>query len=356
MAIRDYKMKFPTMSIFIFLVSITGCKDKITSPSIDGNYLLCYTKSYNGYGEIFINNIMGTDPQDISNYPNNNDYPQWLPDGRFIVYSRSISIGGPLVIVYNIKNKTETNLTSDGGGASLTPQWTPNGKVYFAYQRPIGSTTTAYLINPDGSDKKRIWTLPSYFYQDSFTFLIVDGTNNVYKTNIDSTINEFVYYLGNLNQYTAIQGFNPFTEELLLSLKIDDSTNAIATYNLNSKKVNILLANEKGYAFGQLKYSRDYTKIAFIEIETASGKYNEEYLSILENGEKRRLVKLTGDEWFDYNPIQFSYDGRYIAYSKNIYQSGQWISWNSYLYVVDASSGTLQYIDEGVCASWNPKP
>jgi len=345
-------------SITLFFIFIISCKDKITGPCSNGGNILCYEKPYNNHWEIFTNNISGSNPQNISNYADDNEYPQWSPEGRYIVYSRSVSINGPLVIVYDTKNKTEFNLTSDGGGASQMPQWLPNGKVCFGYPFFWAPYKGTYIMNPDGTNKKKILDSVAtiYFYQDSYTFLYVDGTNNVYKTNIDGTVNEFVYYLGTLNQYVAIQGFNPFTEELLISLKTTDSTDAIALYNINTKNVNILLASEKGYAFGQLRYSRDFSKIAFVEIETASKKYDEEYLSVLENGKKRRLVKLTGDEWFDYNPMQFSYDGRYIAFSKNIYQSGQWVSWKSYLYVVDASNGTLHYIDEGISASWNPHP
>jgi len=292
---------------------------------------------------------MGTELQDISNYPYGDDYSQWSPDGRYIVYSRSVSISGPLVIVYDKKNKTETNLTSDGGGASLTPQWAPNGKVYFAYQRPIGSTTATYLMNPDGSDKRKIWTLPSYFYQDSYTFLYIDGTNKVYKTNIDSTINEFVLDLGTLNQYVAIQGFNPNTEELLISPK-----DTVGTYSIRTKSLAILLTAEGGYTFFQLKYSKDYSKIALIEHSD-----KDEYLSILQNGVKKRLLQIPASSppvRFSYIPMQFSADGRYVAFSKQVYNSGQWISWRDDLYAVDINTDILYYIDEGRAPSWNPQP
>ncbi len=357
-------MKLRIINVSIFLISIAGCNDKITNPMINGDYILCYEKSYNNHWEIFTNNRSGSNSQNISNYQDDDEYPQWSPKGRYIVYSRSVSMNGPLVIVYDTKDKTEINLVSDGGLAEQQPRWAPNGQVYFAYQRPIGGKYAVWLMNPDGSNKKMILDSVAtsvrteiYFYPDSRTFLYVLDYTRVYRNNIDMTANEYLFDIKqNLNQDLAIQGFNPYTEDLLVSLKITDSTNAIATYNVNSKNVNILLTGENGYAFGQLKYSEDFSKIAFIEIETASKKYDEEYLSVLENGGKRRLVKLTGEEWFDYNPMQYSYNGQYITFSKNIYQSGQWVSWKSYLYVVDVSIGTLQFIDEGISASWNPQP
>jgi hypothetical protein len=87
--------------------------------------------------------------------------------------------------------------------------------------------------------------------------------------------------------------------------------------------------------------------------------YTEEYLSILENGVKRRLIRLSGGQaggdWFDYNPMQFSPDGKYVAFSKNVTQTGSDFFWKSYLDVVNATSGELQYIDMGFSPVWNPK-
>jgi Tol biopolymer transport system component len=100
------------VTLFIF---INGCKDKVTGPSSIGGNVICYEKSYNNYWEIYTNNITGSNPQNISNYSNDDEYPQWSPDGRYIVYSRSTSIYGPLVIVYDTKNRTECYVSEPNG-------------------------------------------------------------------------------------------------------------------------------------------------------------------------------------------------------------------------------------------------
>jgi hypothetical protein len=73
--------------ILIVCLPAIGCKDNITNPSPPfpaGNYKVCYC----GYGQIKTNNILGTDPENISlqdsNYKSGyyDDYPQWSPDGR----------------------------------------------------------------------------------------------------------------------------------------------------------------------------------------------------------------------------------------------------------------------------------
>jgi FlgD Ig-like domain/WD40-like Beta Propeller Repeat len=316
------------------------------------DFVICYQKFYNNNWNIFLNNIKGTHPKDISNYAGDDEYPQWSPDGRYIVYSRALT----LVAVYDVQNQTNTVLTSDTMEAGQNPFWTPNGKICFTLRGPSLSWGN-YIMDPDGSNVREIKINPSYygvslFYQDSYTCLYVDS-NKVYKINIDSTFKEFVFDIQEtLNQYVAIQGFNANTEELLITPETVDSVSTVATYNIKTKNLNILIRAEQAYTFSTVKYSKDFSKIALDEYGR-----NEEYLSVLENGIKTRLVKFTGTdrEWLDYNPMQFSPDGQYIAFTKNVTQQGPWYWWLSYLYTVNVTTGALRYIDyEGVAPTWNP--
>jgi len=353
------------ISKFLITVVLTlvlmGCENGITGPGASDGNVICYVKSYKGHGEIFTNNIIGSNPQDISNYSDDDEYPQWSPDGRYIVYSRSIPVNGPLVIVYDTKTQSSTDLTSDGGGASLTPQWTPNGKVCFGYPYSGAKYHGTYIMNPDGSDKKKILdsTPGIYFYQDSYTFLYIEDTK-VYKTNVDNTFNQFMLDLQCApNEYITIRDFNPLTGEFLVNTNtIPGLWEAIATYSAETKQLNPLLAAEGSYALANQRYSKDYSKILFTEIDTTT--YVEQYLSVLDNGKKRRLVRTTGSivegEWLDYNPMQFSPDDRCIAFSKNVSLGGAWVGWVSSLYVIDFTTGDVQFIDKGSCPSWNPRP
>jgi Tol biopolymer transport system component len=127
----------------------------------------------------------------------------------------------------------------------------------------------------------------------------------------------------------------------------------ISLYNLKTNSVNDLLVAEKGYTFFQLRFSADYSKIAFIEHSD-----NDEFLSILDGGEKKRLIQIPTTfppVYFSFNPIQFSYDGKFIAFSKQVFQDDTGTSWKEYLYVIDISNGALQKIDEGFNPSWNPQ-
>jgi Tol biopolymer transport system component len=126
--------KYLELFWLIALFSLISCKDGIENPSINGDDGLCYTKPYGGHAEIFVNNIAGTNLRNISNYPGDDDYSQWSPDGNYILYSRRLPTNNIAVMVYNTRDHINYQLTPDSGLAGLRPQWTPNGKIYFSYR------------------------------------------------------------------------------------------------------------------------------------------------------------------------------------------------------------------------------
>lgn len=352
-------MKIKKVNIFsvilgsLFIISIFGCKDGINNPQSICDNTLCYEKQYLDKWEIFTNNISGSNLTNISNYLDNDEYPQWSPNGKNIAFIRSIPVGGPLVYVYNCEKNTTINLTDDGGGASK-PNWTSSGKIYFSYRNPIGAKKETYIMNPDGSEKRKILGSDAiiYFYQNSYTFLyIIDS--KIYKTDIGNSSNELLFDLqpGN-NKFLTIRDFNPIEGKLLINTNIFPGVeNAIVEYSIETKEMELLVSAEIGFTLSLQRYSKDYSKIAFIETKT--NEYSEHFLSILENGKKRRLVKLDSNSWFDFNPMEFSSDEKYIAFSKNINSEGDWVHWKSDLYVVEIKTSELHFIDEGKHPSWN---
>ncbi|MFH1198089.1 MAG: hypothetical protein V1720_20475 [bacterium] len=344
-------------SALLVIIGINSCDNSI-DPILNSGNELCYFKLFDGKYEVFTNNITGSKPVNISNSSHNDEDGEWSPDGKYIVFKKRLPIGGPIAIVYNIEKKTYTNITEDGGGVSTPPQWTKDGRVYFAYYRPIGSNLATYIMNPDGSNKIKILDSDAaiYFYDDSYTFLYRQFQDTkIYKTNIDNTSNEFIFDSNpSTDEFITIRDFNPIKEVLLVNTNmLEGISSAIAEYSISSKQLNLLIKSEDGYQNVLQRYSKDYKNICFIEQNIKT--YDEEYLSIYENGEKRRLVKLTGKEWFDYNPMEFSPDGRYIAFSKNVYRDLLFVYWDPYLHAVDISTGELYYIDEGIAPSWRPR-
>jgi Tol biopolymer transport system component len=329
---------------------LTGCKNGIMGPGGSGENVICYEKSYNGHWEIFTNNITGSNPLDISNYSGDDEYPQWSPDGKYILYSRRLPGDNIVVMVYDTKAQTNTQLTPDSGLAGSTPQWTPNGKICFSFRTSYWDTAETYLMNPDASNKRKILSMSAdiYFYQDGYAFLYINGTI-LYRTNIDKTFSEFISDI----DYAGIEGFNPNTEEFLV-VASSNGVSVIATYSIKTKSTTVLLTSEQGYAFFQARYSHDFSKIAFVEHSN-----NDEYLSVLENGVRKRLLRIpasTPPVYFSYNPMQFSPDGKYIAFSEQIFHTGRWVLFSTPLFIVDVTNLNLwQLEDEAHGPSWNPQ-
>jgi Tol biopolymer transport system component len=350
----NYRIKELILVLLLFILS--SCSDSSTEPLLERN-VICYEKHIDaGYWEVFSNNLSGSSPSNISQYKDDDEYPVWSPDGRYIAFTRSIENGGPLCIVFDSRNNSYTNITNDGGGVPFSSGWTSDNKIYLSYSSPLGSSPATYLMNPDGSNKIKILDFAArlYFYNDGQTFLY-NKNNQIFKTNVDKTINEFILDCDSGNgRYINISDFNPVNETFLVNTNYyNEGSSDLAEFNVSTKQLNLLLKSEDDYPISLQRYSKDYSTICFIEENDKT--QVESYLSVYKGGKKNRLLKLTGNEWFDYNPMQFSPDGRYIAFSKNIYNSGTWVSWNSYLYVIDINNGDLHYIDDGISPSWNPR-
>ena len=356
------KTNILTILSMLFILSLSACKESINNdvgkekPFISG-YQFCCHKVDNNHWTIYTNDVNGSSPQRISAPSDGDDYnPQWSPDGKYIVYQHQIAFEGSQTVVYDVKKGTYTVLTADGNGAGSFPQWTPDSRVVLSYIKNGENTTSTYIVNPDDSNKKKILEFEPkkiFFYKDGYNFLYTAGTL-LYKTNIDGINKELIQDIKQFPFEASIDGFNPDTEELLMT-KDSASINMIALYNINTKNMRNIYVEPAGIRIFRSKYSNDFSKIAFLEDD------KEDYLAVLENGVRKRLVSSIGDvitERFSYMPMEFSPDDKFIAFSKRIYNSGgQYISWTEYLFAVNIISGALYFIDKPAYGpSWNPKP
>lgn len=318
-------------------------------------YALCYNniidwgEPYTLDWEILITDINGNYVKNISNHPEGDDYnAKWSPDGRYIDYRRDRPIGGPELYLYDVYGDSLINLSLELGVEGLSGGWTPDGKKII-----IGG----YIMNLDGSDRKKLTNIPISFYNDSYHF-IYKKDNILYKTDIDGLSDEFLVDLKTLGEYEVwFDDFNP-DEEIILCHEDSSGSSGypflIKTFNLKTADIETLTIADSGWIFIKPKYCNDYSKITFREIYYDK---NIEKLVILEDGIKKELVCLTDeDEWIDFHPIAFSPNDNYLAYSKNVFQEGDWAWWKSYLHVVNINTKEIKFIDgeKAVRPQWNP--
>lgn len=314
---------------------------------------------------IHMNNITGTNPKTIISRKRSSRYPKWSPDGKYIGFTYEDSLGYYHLYLYN--TAYDTIITYPAG--TYMGLWAPNSKLVYRNQ------FSWYMMDPDGSNNRKLNYPVEYFYLDSYNTLYWVKQSSkgslVYHSNVDGTMNEFIVDLGEFvhtdNGGVTVFDFDPNANELLLSFN-DPSTalpNMIAKYNIIENRLDTVVVSDSGWKCYRPKYSHDFNKIAIAEVNYTDT-INSCRISILENGTKTALVEFPHkdeqgkSQFIDYNPFAFSPDDKYLTFSKNVVQNApdQMVWWISYLYVVELETKQMTLIDigsMGINTVWNPK-
>jgi Tol biopolymer transport system component/DNA-binding winged helix-turn-helix (wHTH) protein len=121
--------------------------------SPDGRYI-AYTADGGGKLEVWVQQVSGGDPVQITHSAGNNWQPSWSPDGKFIAY-RSEGPQSGLYIVPALGGKgLERRIASFG----YKPRWSPDA-AQILFQTVIGSTSVQnsfYVVELDGSQPRRV--------------------------------------------------------------------------------------------------------------------------------------------------------------------------------------------------------
>jgi Tol biopolymer transport system component len=334
-----------------------------TAERASNDYDLCYMKIANGNWELFLNNIMGTNPKNITNWGEEDSSPAWSPDGKSIAFQKFETTGAHLFL-YDTEKDTQIDLTHDFSFQSSQPQWLPNSdKIVYTFHR-IGEKRFTYIIDSNGANNRKLLNSAAniFFYNDSYNFIykptgIDDSTDYcVFKADIYNTIFvDFIINLKNIGKnYVDVYDFDPVKNKILiLADPTERFLNFLVTYNIDSKKIDTVSVADSGWVYAGPKFSNDYSKIAVKEINFES---SIKRLSLIEGEKKTVLYQLTDTtEWIDFHPLAFSPDNKLLAFSKNIYGEGPFVWWTSYLYIIDIETKQLTFIDQGVDPQWNPK-
>lgn len=124
---------------------------------------IAYVSFRDGNSEVYISNVDGSNPKNITNSPYIEEQPSWSPDGkRIIIRSDRATPGQPNFDLYSIDpdGLNVKNITS-GSGSEIDAVWSVDGsKIIFAYFiSPItDSNPKLFMMNQDGSGRIQINT------------------------------------------------------------------------------------------------------------------------------------------------------------------------------------------------------
>jgi TolB protein len=240
------------------------------------------------------------EPRQLTSGPLDGD-PQWSPDGKQIVFVRSINFFSALFMVDVVTGEERqlTDYTND-----LEPDWSPDGgRIVFTTSRD--GFQELYTMSPDGSDLHRLTENENQ--NDLEAAFSPDGTQIAYMTN---------YSVG-------------------------DGTGEIWVMNADGSDQRRLTDNRRDDRLPV--WSPDGRKIAFTStLEDRSG--TDVYLYDLDTDELRLLTHQPGH---NYGPT-WSPDGEWVGYVSR-QQSG------THLYAAHVASGDIQplLVDDAFRATFN---
>jgi len=100
-------------------------------------------------GALYIMEVDGSNPRQLTDMDGNEYVPSWSPDGKKIAFISQLSAGQPIIYTINVDGSDPKSLT-DNSSQAYMPVWSPDNKqIVFTSNR--SGTNYIYVMNADGS-------------------------------------------------------------------------------------------------------------------------------------------------------------------------------------------------------------
>src|SRR5215472_8395478 len=121
--------------------------------SPDGRYI-AYSSDRGGKFDIWVQQVSGGDPVQITKGPGHHWQPDWSPDGKYIAYRSEEGNGGIYIVPALGGAGLERKISSFG----YFPRWSPDSSQILFLSKELGSglSSDVYVVRPDESSPRRV--------------------------------------------------------------------------------------------------------------------------------------------------------------------------------------------------------
>jgi Tol biopolymer transport system component/DNA-binding winged helix-turn-helix (wHTH) protein len=116
------------------------------------NRMIAYSSDRGGKFDIWVQQISGGDPIQITKGPGHNWQPDWSPDGKYIAYRSEDGEGG----LFIIPALGGTGLARKIVSAGFYPRWSPDGSRILFQTSQMRAENEFYVVSLDGKPPRKV--------------------------------------------------------------------------------------------------------------------------------------------------------------------------------------------------------
>jgi Tol biopolymer transport system component len=154
---------------------------------------IAFSSDRDGNQEVYVMNVDGSNPVNLTNHPATDYVPDWSPDGTKIAFASTRDDGNWEVYVMNADGSHPVNLTNNPA-EDFSPVWSPDGtKIAFCSGRD--GNYEVHVMNADGSHPVNLTNNPAQDVGEAWSpngaqiafSSLRDGNWEVYVMNADGS-------------------------------------------------------------------------------------------------------------------------------------------------------------------------